>query len=84
MERRKKRNRKPMNFEHLKNGFVHFLDSVLQDNHNNLIRVDSLLVKIDDILPNSLQSVIKHSPILIVHTNTNGNLKITMGLHLAK
>ena len=70
--------------EGFKNGFVHFFDSILKNDDNDFIGVDSLFVEVDDILSDTLESVVEHTAILIVHAYANGNFEVAMGLHLAK
>lgn len=73
------------NLEHLKDLIVHFLYSVLYDNYYNFISVNSLFIKIDDVLSYPHECRIQHLSTLVVHTYTNGNLHLLFwSLHLTE
>jgi hypothetical protein len=72
------------NVEHFEDGFVHFFNPILQNNDDNLVRVNTLLVQVDNILANPLKSVVEHGAIFIIHADTDGHFKVAVGFHLAE
>jgi hypothetical protein len=70
--------------EHFEDGLVHFLNPILQNNDDNLVRVNTLLVQVDNILPDALESVVEHGAIFIIHADTDGYFEVAVGFHLAE
>ena len=72
------------NVEHFEDGLVHFFNPILQNNDHNLVRVNALLVQVDNILPDALKSVVEHGAIFIIHADTDGHFDVAVGFHLAE
>ena len=70
--------------EHFQDGLVHFFNPILQNDDHDLVWVNALLVQVDDIFADALESVVEHGAIFIIHADTDGHFEVAVGFHLAE